>query len=235
MAFRAESRGIYTETSFLTEEEQFLLMKKKFCVGVCLKGGYREAERKIAVFGDEKTLGYPWEGSLAFLKIAPKHPKFAENLTHRDYLGSLMGLGIKREFLGDLILKNEEAYLVCLESIVSFLMQNLEKVRHTAVFLQQLEALPENCLPQTEESTAVSASSRLDALVAGVWNLSRSEAKALVEGEKVSVNGGVVTNPSKEIEAGSKISARGFGKFYFDGVLSETRSGRIRVRIRLFV
>jgi len=232
---RAEARGIYVESQFLTEGEQGLLASLLPLGAYTLEGGFSEAERCIAVFGREEELGYPWESTLCLLEIAPKDIKFAEELTHRDYLGALLNLGIKRELMGDILIKDRHGYLFVLESIAAFLQENLERVRHTAVRVTPLSALPEGVSVQFEERVVVAASNRLDALISAVWNLSRSEGKDLVEKEKVSIVGKTVTDPAYGVPEGKRVSVRGYGRFYYDGEAGRTRSDRCRMRVRLFI
>ncbi len=234
LAQRSYDRGIYTNTSFLTEAEQALLATAALPIKPSFVGGREGAERAIAVFGSPEELGYEAELPLTYLEIAPKSQKFSEELTHRDHLGSCLALGIKRETLGDLILSDGKAYLVCLDLVGEYLMQHLERVRHTAVVVSVLDALPPAAAPRFEEKSIVAASDRLDAVVSAVWNLSRSQGKELVEKERVSIGGKLVTDPAASLNAGDRVSVRGYGKFYFDGIIGTTRSERSRISIRLF-
>jgi RNA-binding protein YlmH len=232
---RALDKGIYTETPFLTEGEQALLKKEKLPLPPRFEGGFDGAERCLAVFGSAEELGWEWESPIVILKIEPKSRKFAEELTHRDYLGAVLNLGIKREMLGDLVLSRGDAYLFVMDSIAPYLAENLNRVRHTDVVIREVSGLPDGVGIEFSEKTVIASSPRVDALVAAVFDLSRSEGKALVEKERVSLSGLSVTDPAKEIPAGEKISVRGYGKFIFDGAVGETRSGRSRMKVRLFV
>ncbi len=234
LAGRAALRGIYTQTQFLTQAEQALLTQMRFPVPLRFEGVHPEAERCIAVFGDEEEWGYAWESNLQILKIEPKDIRFAEELTHRDFLGAILNLGVKRECLGDLFLSDGICYLIALETIVPYLSEELKRVRHTAIQCSACPALPEGVGVKTQEQILVAASARADALIAAVWNLSRVEAKDVVEKEKVSVLGKQIRDPSYVVKEGERVSVRGYGRFYFDGVLGETRSGRSRVKVRVF-
>ena len=99
---RAETRGYAVYSDFLTLAEQDVLLSAVPCAE--LIGGYIAAERKIACFGES----YGAEPPCVWIKIAPRQQKFADKLTHRDFLGSLLGLGIKRELLGDIILEEDD-------------------------------------------------------------------------------------------------------------------------------
>ena len=235
LANRADCKYIYTETQFLTEGEQATLASLFPAGSYRLEGGHGEAERCIAVFGSEEDFGYPWESTLAVLRIAPKDMKFADELCHRDFLGALLNLGIKRELLGDILISENVGYLVALESIAPYLEENLTRVRHTSVRTTRIPAMPQGVERLLEERVVVAASARLDALIGAVWNLSRSEAKELVEKERVSIRGKLISDPAFSVKEGDRVSVRGYGRFYFDGATGETRSGRCRMKIRLFV
>ena len=96
-------------------------------------GGNESCERQIVQFGDKEILGYEGIYPISLIKIEPLTPKFAEELGHRDYLGALMNLGIQRELLGDIFIKEKEAYVYCLSHISDFISDNLKSVRHTHV------------------------------------------------------------------------------------------------------
>ena len=131
----AYQRGIVTFSDFLnlnelnilhtTPKDQFLCRYETF-------GGYNLAERQIAAFLPD-ALYYDWEYPISALKITPAYPKFAEKLGHRDILGSLMQLGIDRCKLGDILVGEQEAYLLCEETVADYFAEHLEKIRHTLV------------------------------------------------------------------------------------------------------
>lgn len=235
LSARAASRGVYTRTSFLTEGEAAILAEASLPIAPTFYGGFDEAERCVAVFGSEEEFGYPWESDLVLLKIEPQIQKFADALTHRDFLGAILNLGIKRELLGDLLIFENVGYQFVLEQMADYLTENLQRVRHTSVKISRCAALPEGAGVNLEERYVVAASSRVDAVVGAIWNLSRSEAKKLVEEERVTLRGKKITDPSKDLSVGDRISVRGYGRFYFDGEEKKTRSGRGRMRVRVFI
>jgi len=169
------------------------------------------------------------------LKIEPQMQKFADALTHRDFLGAILNLGIKRDLLGDLLIHENVGYQFVLEQMADYLTENLIRVRHTSVRVTRCEVLPEGAGVTLEERFVVAASPRVDAVIGAVWNLSRSEAKKMVEEERVTLRGKRITDPSKELSEGDRISVRGYGRFYFDGEEKKTRSGRGRMKVRVFI
>lgn len=234
LARRSRERGIYTRTAFLSEGEAAILRRAPLSQTPRFWGGYPEAERCVALFGEEEELFYPWESDLVILQIAPLDPKFADSFSHRDFLGAVMNLGLKREIFGDLLVFENTGYLFCLEQIAPFLCENLKRVKHTSVKTEICASLPEGACPKTEEMSVVCPSARADALISAVFSLSRAEGKALVEKEKVSIFGSIVSSPAKEIKEGDRVSVRGYGRFYFDGEEKKTKSGKGRMKIRRF-
>lgn len=232
---RAYLRGIYTRTNFLTEAEVSLIAEDKPDLGAVFLGGWPEAERCIALFGNEDEMGYPWESDLAILKISPLSQKFADTLSHRDFLGALLNLGVKRDLLGDLLVYKNEGFLVTFDQMVSYFTENLTRVKHTSVKVEACDALPEGVGAAFEERFVVAASARVDAVISAVWNLSRQEGKKLVESERVSIRGRKVLSPERSLLAGDRVSVKGYGRFYFDGEENKTRSGRGRMKVRIFI
>ena len=230
---RSRNKGIYFYSDFLNPYEQTVLFDE-LKYGYTLYGGFSDAERKIAIFGSEDEFGYPPQPPVKIIKISPLSQKFADDLTHRDFLGSLMGLGIKRETLGDIIISDNCGYIFCLENMAKFISDNLTSVRRTSVFCEDCEALPENALPSPEEKLIIVSSLRLDALISAIYNISRSKSSSLIEGEKVFINGRLSSSISKPIDVDETISVRGYGRFKITKILGDTRKGRIRVMCEVY-
>lgn len=229
---RAERRGIYTNTPFLTTAEQAVLAELGLPFSAF--GGYEEAERIVALFGHRQDCGYPPQNPIALLQVKPKSERFADALTHRDYLGAIMNLGIKRETVGDIVASEKEGYVVCLETVADYLVEQLTQIRHTAVTVKRTEKIPPLVLPQPQSEQIVISSARLDAVISAVWDLSRAEGKRLVEREQVTLSGKLCTDPGKELIGGERISVRGYGRFYYDGIDRETKKGKLRADVRIF-
>ena len=96
-------------------------------------GGAVGTERIMIRFGDPDELGYEENFPIATLKVEPLSLKFAENLTHRDYLGSIHALGIEREILGDIIIRDKVVYIFVKEDMADYIISSLEKIRRTDV------------------------------------------------------------------------------------------------------
>ena len=237
LATRAENGGYYVYSEFLSPAEQALvsdLFRDGKITAYTLEGGYAFAERKLCVFGNEGELGYPPEAPCVWLKIAPREKKFSDSLTHRDFLGSLMGLGIRREVLGDIVVSDNEGYLYLLESMVPYIGESLTAVKHTAVVISEVDALPDVAFSLPDEESFVVAGERLDAFVASIYKLSRSQAAALIEKGLVAVDGKVVEKVSFAPREGAMISVRGYGRFWFESIAGDTRKGKIRILARVY-
>lgn len=237
MAERSDERNIWVYSDFLTEAEQSELIGMRLGDRIHFFGGYENAERVIAVFGNENDIFYPPDYPIAFIKIEPvsrNAEKFDNKLTHRDYLGSLMALGIRREMLGDIIIDGRDAYVVCLTKIADYIADGLSEVRHTTVKCSVTDSLPESTTPEPVYEEIIVSSARVDALAAAVYKLSRSVSQNLILGEKVFLNGAVVKSASAEPKIGDKISVRGYGRFVFVGVVKSTKKGRLVIGINKF-
>ena len=219
LAERAYARGRYAFTDFLSPAEigyLYAAEREISYAGVRLWGGFEGAERQIARFGN---CDYEEAFPVAVLKIS-----------HRDYLGSLLGLGIERSTLGDIRLSEEGALLYCLERIAPFVEENLARVRHTDVKVSRAEGRePERAEKRSEVHFL--SSPRADCAAAAVFSLSRAEAEKYFDAERVFVNGRLCVRPSRELNEGDSVTVRGKGRFVFAEILGESRKGRLRVRV----
>jgi len=204
-------------------------------VGWTLFGGADGCERQMVRFGREEDLGYEEPFPILCLKISPLSAKFAEPLTHRDYLGALMALGIERETMGDIVVKPEGAYLFCEERIAPFIAQNFTQARHTSLSCAYAEAPPAGKLFVTEKRMVQVSSQRLDALIAHLYQMSRSDAQRLFPAGKVYVSGKLCESPGHTPKAGDVISVRGFGRFSYGGVESLSKKGKENTALNVYV
>lgn len=233
---RAMNRGIITYSEFLGLSEQTLLFEHPKETGVfspVLYGGFDFSERKICVFDGSDGYMAP-DYPIKCLKIVPLSGKFTESLNHRDFLGSLMGLGIKRETLGDIYVDESTAYLICLNSIADFIKENLCQVKRTRVSVIESD-FDINYTPATEEIRPSVSSLRIDALVSAAINVSRGVSQELILQRKVFINGREVLKDSKELNVGDIVSVRGFGRFSFKSIDNTTRKGRTIVTLVKYI
>ena len=230
---RSERTGKWCYSGFLSQAEQEDLLRCPEAAGASyfLTGGYEDAERKILAAGNEEEAG-PAEPPIRVIAVEPRSRRFAEELTHRDYLGAILGLGIERSMTGDILIRDGQAWFFCLESVADLLTANLEQVRRTAV--KATLAAPDIPELQTRYMTLKLnvASERLDAVTAAFAGVSRGQADALFAAEKVFVNGRVTTDKGARLKEGDILTVRGIGKAVYDGIEQETKKHRLWVCLR---
>lgn len=234
LASRSNEKGYAVYSDFLGLSEISELSSMRFSVSTKLWGGYENSERCVACFGDREYFTDNTDYPIKCILIKPVNQKFADNLTHRDFLGSLMGLGIRREVLGDIIINENCGYLFCLETITGYIIENLTQVRHTTVECSVTDSIPEKVFSHPESKEIIVSSERLDVIVSAIYKMSRSQVLPLFHTEKVFVNGAVKTGPSVTVKNGDKISVRGFGRFVYKGVLRHTKKDRFVISVEVF-
>ena len=235
LAERARRSCVYTYSSFHSTETASLAYRVASEEEVTMWGGTDNSERVVVRFGDPKELGYEEDFPIRIVCVKPKQEKFAGDMTHRDFLGAVLNLGIERDVIGDILISEHTAYLFVLEELADFVCLELERVRRTAVKCEPVKEIPAGLLPKLAEETVTVASPRLDAVLAKLYHLSREDAKSLFEAEKVIVNGRIYTNPETVLKPNSKVSIRGFGKFEYRGEEHATRKGKTGITIWRYV
>lgn len=231
-------KGHYTFSHFLSPSDidEFMQIKEELAfVDASLSGGSEDAERQVVRFGSEEMFGYVEEFPICCLSCRPVMLKFAEKLSHRDILGALMNLGIERDVLGDILVKDKECYFFCLKNMKEYICENLTKIRHTNVVCTETDKLPEEFRPVRKREEHIIASERCDALISKVYHLSRGKCLPLFQEKKVFVNSRQYENNSGTLKEGDVVSVRGFGKFMYIGVVRETKKGRVTVAIEKYV
>ena len=146
-----------------------------------------------------------------------------------------MNLGIERSVLGDIIIKDNTAYVFVKEDMVEYIKSELVRVKHTDVSVNLADSLPDGELYKTEEKTVQISSERLDAVIARVYNLSREDAQRLFAKSLVYASGKEITSTSYSPKENEKISVRGYGRFIYRGFTSNTKKGRLNVLVEIYV
>lgn len=237
LAERSYNNNLYTFTSFLGLSEQqafYEIQRDVEYAGYGMEGGSPLCERMIIRFGTPDLLGYEEKYPIQCLKIVPQAPKFAENLSHRDFLGAIMNLGIERDTIGDIFVNDKEAVVFCLDSIAGYLIDNLEQVRHTRVKCMADAGTEKLCSPDTEQISLSVSSARIDTVVSKLYNVARSQSLELFRNGRVYVNGRLTGNNSYALKTGDIITARGFGRFVYIGEQGQTRKGKIRIGVEVY-
>ena len=234
---KAYSGGYYTFTDFLglAEQAAFAEVKKSISSKYTAFGGVRDAERVMIRFGDPEEIGYELEHPIVCIRIAPKSEKYADKLTHRDFLGSLMNLGIERDTLGDIVIRDNVGYLFAKEDIAEYVVNELTRVKKTDVKSVITEDIPEGDLYKTERRRIQAVGERLDAVIAKVFSLSRDDASMLFKRKLVFADGRQIESTSYIPKRGERISVRGYGRMIYLGYESETRKGKLNIELDVYV
>lgn len=232
---RSEDKCIFTFSNFLNGEEiNELNIHRSSLTHFELFGGADGTERQMARFGDENELYYSEEYPIDCIKIEPLSIKFAEALSHRDILGSIMNLSIEREHIGDIVIKDSTAFVFVTKKMSDFICDNLTRVKHTSVKCQKSEFTATDSLFTLEEISVIASSLRADCVIAAVYNLSRSTADSLFDGKKVFINSALLESSSRQLKPSDTVSVRGFGKFIFREEISATKKGRLKLKIDVY-
>lgn len=243
----AYQRDIITYSDFLNLSEQNILHtlpKDTLYSRYVSFGGYDLAERQMAAFIPDalylccgkkelspEEIGFPFHA----LRIAPMNRRFAEDLTHRDYLGSILSLGIERSKIGDILPMDGAALVFVHDDMSGFITEQLVRVRHTNVTVSEVPLGDVSYTPAFEEIRGTVASVRLDSLLPLAFSSSRSRLSGLIEGAKVYVNGKLITSNGYQVQEEDVISVRGMGKFRYKGALSRTKKNRTYVVIHKYI
>lgn len=243
-----ERKAMITATGFLDLRQQSLVRRWCAANGVerwVLYGGYDDAERRICMFFPDYV---PWEGErpweawfsqcreddpLLILRVAHS-TKTA--LSHRDYLGSILSLGMKRDPIGDILVRPEGCDIVVEASMGEFLLHNYLQVGRTAIE-RELLSTDNIDLGQIrfEETSDTVASLRLDNLISAGFRTSRRLAAEAIAAGLVFVDGLALEKPDAFVGEGSKLVWRGKGKVLLQQVGETTRKGRIFVKFRRYL
>lgn len=219
-------------TRFLTPRQALLVGER--LGGICdirFYGGFDGAERCIAAFvpNEWEELCYP----ICALKVDNLSKRA---LSHRDYLGSILALGISRELIGDIVVSDEGAVVMLCRDIADFVMMNLSKVGSVGIRLSVMKDTDTLGIEKSFKDTSGTVSSmRLDCVVSAALGKSRTGAAALITDGLVNVNYNAVKNVSYTVKDGDVISVRGFGKMIVETDLALTKKGRVHINIRKYI
>jgi len=195
-----------------------------------LEGGYQGAERQVITIFHEYLPPGEVPFGIDLLKVRNKSS--FNTLGHRDYLGGILGLGIKREKIGDLLVHEDYAHVIVAKEISEYLVFHLEKVANAPVEVSH-DRLSNLSLPEQQGKTVVGsvASLRLDGILALGFKLSRKEAQEAVGKGLAKINHRPVMKTAEEVELKDQISVKGYGRLTVMELGKTTRSGRIKVTL----
>lgn len=197
-------------------------------------GGYDDAERRTIIFLPD-YMDEPESEDLPITVIRCTKSR-SDELSHRDYLGSLMGLQIKRECIGDILVGEHGADIIVLREIAPFLLMNYGKAGRKHI---QTEEIPLTDIiiptPEVKMLRDTVASLRLDSVCASLFRISRTKAVDHIRAGRVFLNNRPCVHPDKEIQEKDRITLRGMGKGELDEILGESRKKRIVISLKKFI
>lgn len=242
----ADKNTMITHSNFLSVDEindcGFVNTKNYNGIKVFHYGGFSEAERQVIFFvpecyGVTDIFQY-------FFKSKDDNPIVAvkvikdrfSSLSHRDYLGAVMGLGIKRELIGDIITCDFGAYIICFKSIAGFIADNLTRggrgtLNCSVIDIEKIELPTE----KTELKFHSVASLRLDNIMSCGFNIPRSACGEYINKGLVFINSVRATKADSNVKEHDKLVVRGKGKIVLDEVIGENKKGRVHINIKHYL
>jgi len=203
-------------------------------------GGYEQSERKLFVIYPEKFNSTVVEKNLvSIVKIVRIQlpDELKGKYAHRDYLGAIIKLGVKREKVGDIIVDNDGADIIVDKDISKFLLENLSgltRFSKSEITIEEIDNL-RTVEVRREEREIIVSSLRMDNVISELARCSRNKALDIINMERVFVNFQCETKKTKQIKTGDMVTIRGKGRFYIKELVGQTKSGRVIVKIEKFV
>lgn len=201
--------------------------------GYSFFGGYEYAERQMlgffGAYGEDQV--FP----IGCLKIVIK-TGIGKSLTHRDFLGALLGLGLERDTIGDIIIKSFGAYVIAKKNIIDYISYSLtgigryQNIEITEIDFSELEVEA----PQFKEINTTVASLRIDVIISAGFGISRTVCTKLVQNDKATCNG-ICVSPSYVLKEGDIATLRGYGKMKLKSINGTTKKDRIHICIEKYI
>lgn len=191
-------------------------------------GLFDEAERRMISFNNKYYASFP----LICIKITNKS-KFNE-LSHKDYLGAVLSLGIQRNKIGDLIVEDNCCYLAAHEEIADFIIYNLDKIGRTTCKVEIIKEEQDFPSVRFKEEIILIPSLRLDALVGKLCNITRAKAVAMIDQGMVLADYNTIREKSYEVKQDERITIRKQGKFIIGDIVGKSKSDKIKLCVKKY-
>ncbi|MDO5089200.1 MAG: YlmH/Sll1252 family protein [Leptotrichiaceae bacterium] len=243
----AKEYGIITYTEeFYTPNIWKKLTEKIEGLRVETGGVFENSDRRQISFIPQEIFTEEIQGMNGRIKDSLEFPcrllkieinlKFRE-YTHRDFLGSLTGLNIKRELMGDLILNEGKGYIPVSEKIADYILSELKQIGRTPCIVEEVDVKNTEVIPEYkyDDRFITVPSKRLDSIISAITNLSRAKVIEPIEKGKVLVDYSEEKNKARMLETGSLITIRGFGKYKLFSEHGETKKGKERLLIKKYI
>jgi len=216
-------------TNFLSlREQEILLSIIGNSANIIFYGGIEGCEKKIAFVSEYVIKNY--KQNIMILAIT-YHKKFGV-LAHRDVLGAILGLGIERGVIGDIVFDDACIYVAVRKNIAKYIIENLSKIGRQAVKVNEHQGMVIKEEEQLQYKTIYVSSLRIDSLIAHTIPCNREHAKALITKELVQINWATTRNINQIYRIGDIISVRKFGRIYIDNIV-ETKRSRFKIEVRI--
>ncbi|MBS4534203.1 RNA-binding protein [Clostridium sp. D2Q-14] len=198
------------------------------------EGGYDYAERKIIIMYPEYLRHTDLDNEVSAIEVRTKYRY--SNLNHKDFLGALLGLGVKREIIGDIIVSDDFAHIIMSKELKDYILLNLDTVGKESVNVKEISLQDIYIKKDEYEKVYTTVSSlRLDTIVSSAFNLSRNDSSKIIKGEKVKVNFQPIDNISYCVNEGDLISVRKKGRMRLESILGESKKGKLKVQINKYI
>lgn len=221
-------------TDFLTLSEIETAKSVLHGANYMFYGGLDDTERCMLCVAQEDIEITPETFPICSVLVQPKNAKFADEFQHRDVLGSVLGLGLERDVIGDIFIREKEALVLCTKPIADFLTEHLLQVRHTHVVCKISDSSEQAFQKEFQHVSRTVSAVRIDTIAAAAFGISRSSATTAVSAGKVFINGREITTPSTPVKEGDVISFRGLGKAKLKEIGGLTKKGRITVALERY-
>ena len=236
---RAANRSIPCATQFLSPAQRAALEP---LLAVCghprhlFHGGYEGAERTVCVFLPDWQEPEDWTAEDELAAIEAAYPPTGADLTHRDLLGGLMGIGLTREKVGDILVGDTAAQIVCLKEAAPIILSQFDQAGRYRLRLKEIPLSALSPAPAEVKLIHDTVSTlRLDAVLASGFSLARGKAVDLVTTGRVSLNHRECLKPDKPVAEGDILTCRGLGKCVVKTVGGQSRKGRIIIEIERYL
>lgn len=236
---RAANRSIPCATQFLSPAQRAALEPLLAACGHprhLFHGGYEGAERMVCVFLPDWQEPEDWTAEDELAAIEAAYPPTGADLTHRDLLGGLMGIGLTREKVGDILVGDTAAQIVCLKEAAPIILSQFDQAGRYRLRLKEIPLSALSPAPAEVKLIHDTVSTlRLDAVLAAGFSLARGKAADLVTTGRVSLNHRECLKPDKPVAEGDILTCRGLGKCVVKTVGGQSRKGRIIIEIERYL
>lgn len=236
---RAQTRSIPCATQFLSPAQRAALEPLIAAAGHpkhLFHGGFEGAERTVCVFLPDWQERSDWEPAEELAAVEAAYPPTGAELTHRDLLGGLMGIGLTRERVGDILAGEKSAQIVCLRDAAPIILSQFDQAGRYKLKLREIPL--SGLAPAPVEVRLIHdtvAALRLDAVLSSGFSLARGKAADAVTGGRVSLNHRECLKPDRAVSEGDVVTCRGLGKCVLKTVGGRSRKGRIIIEIERYL